>query len=206
MSPFTVLEGQAANLPFANIDTDIIFPARFLLHTEKKGLGRFAFHDWRFTADGADVSAFAATNAKLQAAQILVTGPNFGCGSSRENAPWALEDLGIRCIVAESFGEIFFSNCFRNGMLPIALEASAVARLSAAADAGSTFHVDLNAQRIAAGDLDLTFAIEPRRRDALLNGWNETSIIMNTEAEALDAFDRRQRAAMPWLFASTPKG
>ena len=190
MTPLKRVEGKAASLPLANIDTDIIFPARFLLITEKKGLGRYAFHD------RADLSVEAGT-------EILVTGDNFGCGSSREQAPWALADLGVRVLIATGFGEIFQSNCFKNGMLPIVLADHDVATLDAAAKAGEPFTVDLEAQMIHLPQTgSFTFAVEPARREALLNGWDEIGRIRAGFGDAIAAFEQQQRSSMPWLWTA----
>jgi 3-isopropylmalate/(R)-2-methylmalate dehydratase small subunit len=206
MQPFQTLISRAAVLPGADIDTDIIFPARFLLHTDKAKLGDYAFYDWRLRGDGSENPDFPLNQPQARGAEILVTGKNFGCGSSREHAPWAIAGLGVRCLIAESFGEIFAANCLRNGILALALDGQAVAALTAAARAGETFIVDLEAQTLRAGETAYPIAPPPRARLALLNGWNETAMILNTQSEALDAFDRAQRAAMPWLFQSDNAG
>ncbi len=188
MQAFTTIQSLAAYLPISNIDTDVIFPARFLVHTEKTGLGRLAFRDWRYRPE-------------LGQAQILVTGANFGCGSSREQAPWALLDLGVRCVIAASFGEIFVANCLRNGLLPITLPGETVATLGALAQALEMFTVSLQDQTVACRGESHAFRIEPAARDALLNGWNETAVIVNTQREAIERFEAQQRVAMPWLYA-----
>ncbi|MEO7787916.1 MAG: 3-isopropylmalate dehydratase small subunit [Sphingomicrobium sp.] len=190
MIPLTLVEGNAATLPLANIDTDIIFPARFLLITEKRGLGQYAFHD------RADLAVAAGT-------EILVTGDNFGCGSSREQAPWALADLGVRVLIATGFGEIFQSNCFKNGMLPIVLDAQSVATLDAAAKAGEPFTVDLEAQEICLPQTGtFAFTVEAARREALLNGWDEIARIRAGFGDAIAAFEHRQRIHAPWLWTA----
>ncbi len=194
MTPLVTVAGQAWSLPDADIDTDIIFPARFLLITEKKGLGRYAFHDRR------DGDFHLAPDAE-SAEPILLAGPNFGCGSSREHAPWALAGLGIRVIVAESFGEIFYSNCFKNGMLPIVLEPPAVAALRTAAEAGRGIEVDLTARTIAAaGQTPIAFDVPDDRREALLNGWNEIARIRALHGADIRTYEAGQRTAFPWLW------
>jgi len=190
MTPFRTLSASAATLPLANIDTDIIFPARFLLITEKKGLGRYAFHD------RADLEVEPGT-------QILVTGDNFGCGSSREQAPWALADLGVRALIATGFGEIFYSNCFKNGMLPIVLSEPEVATLDAAARAGEPFTIDLEAQQVRLPQTGtFAFTVEPARREALLNGWDEVGRIRASWGGAIAAFEQQQRTRSPWLWTA----
>lgn len=193
MTPLVTVTGRAWSLPDADIDTDIIYPARFLLITEKKGLGRYAFHDRR-------VPGFPLAPDQERADPILIAGPNFGCGSSREHAPWALAGLGVRVIVAESFGEIFHSNCFKNGMLPILLPADAIARLRTAAEWGAVT-VDLERRRIAApGIAEIAFTVPEERREALLNGWNEIARIRALHAGDIARYEAGQRAACPWLW------
>ncbi len=194
MTPLTVVAGQAVSLPEADVDTDIIYPARFLLITEKKGLGAYAFADRR-----ADPSFPIGTDNDRP---ILIAGPNFGCGSSREQAPWAIGDLGIRVIVAESFGEIFYGNCFRNGMLPIRLDATDVAMLRGIAEAGGTISVDLEARTVTAGDVAIPFAIAEDRREALLKGWNDTLRILALHGDDISRFEAAQQRATPWLWTA----
>jgi len=202
MEAFTRLTAIAAPMPQPNIDTDIIFPARFLLITAKKGLGRYAFYEWRFDARGAEIEGFVLNRAPFQQAQIIVAGDNFGCGSSREQAPWALRDLGIRCVISTSFGEIFYSNCFKNGILPVVVTQSELGLLHREAAAGRSLTVDLTSQTVQCQcDKPIAFAVEPWRREALLNGWDEIGIILNQQASQITAFETSQRAAKPWLYA-----
>ena len=203
MKPFTTLTSVAAPMPDADIDTDIIFPARYLLLTDKHGLGRYAFFEKRFTPQGAPRPEFVLNRDPWRAVQILVTGPNFGCGSSREQAPWALADLGLRCVIAPSFGEIFQANCCANGMLPVVLPPAQHARVLREAEAGRPLTVDLTACTIAssAGDAGapIGFELPRRQRDALLAGLDEIGLIRSAEGRIAE-FERRQRERMPWLF------
>lgn len=192
MTPLVTVTGRAVSLPDADVDTDIIYPARFLLITEKKGLGAYAFYDRRGEAD----FPFVADDRR----PILIAGPNFGCGSSREQAPWAIGDLGIRVIIAESFGEIFHSNCFRNGMLPIRLDPAEVALLRTHAEQGGAISVDLERRSIAAGDTAIAFTVADDRREALLKGWNDTTRILALHAGDISAFEDAQRRSSPWLW------
>jgi 3-isopropylmalate dehydratase small subunit len=195
MKPLDKVEGQALSLPDSDVDTDIIYPARFLLITERQGLGRYAFHDRR------DAPGFPIRPDEDSAPPFLIAGPNFGCGSSREQAPWALDGLGIRVIVAESFGEIFYSNCFKNGMLPIRFNMATVTMLHECAIAGNSFAVDLERQQLhVQGMRPLTFDIAAGNREALLNGWSEIARIRALHTDDILHFETAQRAAAPWLW------
>ena len=201
MESFTRLTGLAAPLRDANIDTDIIFPARFLLITAKTGLGRYAFYEWRYGPDGKETPGFVLNDPKFKGAPILVAGDNFGCGSSREQAPWALHDLGVRCVISTSFGEIFYANCFKNGMLPVVVTAEQLAELMADAEDGLPIEVDLEAQEVRRRNgAPIAFEVEPWRREALLNGWDEIAIVIKQDGALIDAFERDQRLAKPWLY------
>lgn len=205
LEPFTTVSGLAAAMREENIDTDIIFPARFLLITARAGLGRYAFHDRRFDAAGEEVPGYVLNTEGLRAPPVIVAGANFGSGSSREQAVWALLGLGTRAVISSSFGEIFFSNCQRNGIVPVLLPEPEVAALMDAAEAGATFTVDLEAQELQVeGQPARAFAIAPERRLAMLNGWDETDQIVNTYAQQIAAFEQGQRAAQPWLHNEEP--
>lgn len=198
---FTTVSGRAAPMPEDNIDTDIIFPARFLLITAKAGLGAYAFHDRRYTADGSEVPGYVLNTALFRDAPVIVAGANFGSGSSREQAVWAIHGLGVRAVIASTFGEIFFSNALRNGVLPIQLPQDVVTALLGAAAEGRTFTVDLEAQRLTVDGMEpiTFFGIAPERRLALLNGWDETDQVLAQFGEAIATFETAQRAAQPWL-------
>jgi len=192
MRPMTTVTGRAVSLPDADVDTDIIYPARFLLITEKQGLGIHAFADRRIEP------GFPIGNDNDR--PILIAGPNFGCGSSREQAAWALGDLGFRVIVAERFGEIFHGNCFRNGILPIRLDARHVAVLRAAAERGGEIRVDLTTRTIASDGVSIAFEVAEDRREALMNGWNDTLRILALNGDDIARFETAQRQAAPWLW------
>jgi 3-isopropylmalate/(R)-2-methylmalate dehydratase small subunit len=203
MEKFGTLTSLAAPLPVDDIDTDIIFPARFLLITDRDGLGRFAFYDWRFEADG---SAKPFVMAERSEARILIAGANFGCGSSREHAVWALHGLGIRCVIAPSFGEIFHANCVKNGVLPVTLDGEPHARLLAEAEAGREVTIDLPAGIIRLSDgSTISFDLPARQREALINGWDEIDLIRARHAADIRAFETEQRSAQPWLWAGEPQ-
>lgn len=201
MKAFKLLKSVAAPLPDVDIDTDVIFPARFLLLTEKHGLGPYAFYEKRFFPDGMERQDFVLNQQPWRGAQILVAGANFGCGSSREQAPWSLAGLGLRCIIAPSFGEIFYGNCFNNGMLPITVDAAQHQAVMTEAKAGRFLTVDLQASRITLADgSEFRFESPERQRQALLNGWDAIDLISNNEGERIAAFEQLQRQRMPWLY------
>lgn len=202
------LRSQAWLIERSNIDTDIVFPARFLLRIQRDGMGRFAFHDWRSTQDGLDNPEFPKDMLTPGARQILVAGANFGCGSSREQAVWSLADLGLRCIIAPSFGDIFYNNCFKNGVLPIAIthspDWSAVLN---AAKTGGVFLIDLEAATLAIDEQGspptrINFDVPEFHRDSLLNGWDEIDRMLTQDSDDIRRFEDRHRREMPWLFRS----
>ena len=203
MQAFVTLHSRALPMPDADIDTDIIFPARYLTLTQKTGLAPYAFRDQRYDAAGAEKPGFVLNQARWRGAQILVAGPNFGCGSSREQAPWALADLGLRCVIAPSFGAIFEANCLRNGLLPLRLPAAEHALLLADAQAGLELTVNLHAMTITRSDgSGIAFRLPEAQRAALLSGLDEIALILQQDGERIAAFEARQRERMPWLYTS----
>jgi 3-isopropylmalate/(R)-2-methylmalate dehydratase small subunit len=203
MEKLTRITSVAASLPEANIDTDIIFPARFLLITARKGLGKFAFNEKRFDANGAEKPDFVLNREPFRHAEILVAGNNFGSGSSREQAVWTLRDFGIRVIISTEIGEIFYSNCFKSSVLPIVLDAARIAEIRAVAEAAQEITVDLTTQCIELPDGgSIAFDVDPFRREILLNGWDDIALILNNDAADIDAFEAKERKLMPWLYES----
>ncbi|ARR54452.1 3-isopropylmalate dehydratase small subunit [Rhizorhabdus wittichii DC-6] len=194
MQPFTRLDAIAAPLPVANVDTDKILAGRFLKTTTREGLGDKLF--WALRRD----PGFVLNRAPWDRAGMLIARDNFGCGSSREHAPWALLDFGISCVVAPSFADIFYNNCFKNGLLPIVLPEAEVERLLrlAADPATARMTVDLPAQTIAAGDAVIRFAIDPRRKQDLVEGIDEIAATLG-HGDAIARFEARTAAAMPWV-------
>lgn len=202
MDAFTTLTATAAPLPRANVDTEVIIPINRLIDFRRGQLGPYCFEPWRYDADGRPDAAFVLNDSRYRDARILVAGANFGCGSSREHAVWALWDYGIRVVVAESFGDIFRANCFQNGLLPIALPAADIARVFAALAVATepTITVDLVANRIGLpGGETLTFSIDPQRREALLEGLDEVGLTLRL-ADAIRAFEARDRDERPWAY------
>ena len=204
MQKFTTVSSVAAPLPESSIDTDVIFPARFLLLPDKKGLGAQLFHERRHkTGDG---PAFVLDRPPYDGAQILVAGAAFGTGSSREQAVWALADFGIRCVIAESFGEIFFANCFKNGILPIVLTGPDHAAVLAEAEAARPIEVDLERREIGLAEgAVIGFEVDAHRRRSLLNGLDEIGMILTDDAAEIAAFEERQRQLRPWLHLGPDK-
>ena len=201
MEKFTTLRGVAAPLPMVNVDTDKIIPKQFLKTIKRTGLSEGLFHEMRYDESGRRKDDFVLHHPSYQEAKILIAGANFGCGSSREHAPWALLDFGFRCIIAPSFADIFYNNCFKNGILPIALPQEEVSRLTQLAERGSNavFTVDLESQTVTApDDSEIGFEIHPFLRHCLLHGLDEIGLTLE-EAEAIDRFEERRRHAHPWL-------
>src|SRR5919205_1083923 len=201
MEKFTVLTGVAAPLPMVNVDTDKIIPKQFLKTIKRTGLGRALFYELRFDEQGNENPDFVLNKPAYRNAKILVAGDNFGCGSSREHAPWALLDFGIRCVIAPSFADIFYSNCFKNGILPIKLPQEDVDKLmdDASRGANAIITVDLEKQEITGPDGGcIKFDIDPFRKHLLLNGLDDVGLTLQKEA-AIAAYEAKRQAATPWL-------
>lgn len=201
MDKFTKLTGVAAPLPIINVDTDMIIPKQFLKTIKRTGLGKNLFDEMRYTRDGAEVPDFVLNQPAWRGATILVAGANFGCGSSREHAPWALLDFGIRCVVATSFADIFYNNCFKNGILPIQLPQSDVDKLmdDARRGANATVTIDLEKQEITGPDGGLIrFEIDPFRKYCLLNGLDDIGLTLQKQ-DKIAAFEAQRQLGQPWL-------
>ena len=200
MDKFTTLTGIAAPMPLVNIDTDMIIPKQFLKTIQRSGLGKNLFDEMRFDREGNEVADFVLNQPAYRKAEILVAGDNFGCGSSREHAPWALLDFGIRCVISTSFADIFFNNCFKNGILPIILPQEQVDVLMADARKGANARVtvDLEAQTVTTSDgQSFSFAVDPHRKHCLLNGLDDIGLTLE-KAAAIDSFEARNAALRPW--------
>lgn len=202
MEPFVQLTGVAALLNRNNIDTDQIIAKQFLKKTEKTGYGKHLFHDWRYLADGSDNPDFELNQPVYKGASILVTGDNFGCGSSREHAPWAIADYGFKAIVATSYADIFYNNCFKNGILPIVLKPEERDQLAAEIEAnrGVQFSVDLENQRVSTpGGLSFGFEIDDFRKEKLLKGMDDIDASLML-MDRINAFEAKQKEQLPWLW------
>ena len=201
MEKFTTVTGVAAPLRMINVDTDRIIPKQFLTTIKRTGLGKFLFNDLRYDPEGSEVEDFVLNQSAYRDAQILIAGRNFGCGSSREHAPWALLDFGISCVIASSFADIFYNNCFKNGILPITLPEKEVDTLLNAADAGSnaTFTIDLEGQRITDPNGTIfEFKIDPFRKYCLFNGLDDIGLTLE-KTEKIEAFEQKWSVQSPWL-------
>jgi len=198
--PFTRLTSIAAALPMINVDTDMIIPKQFLKTIKREGLGRYLFHDLRYAPNGAENSGFVLNQSRYRQAQILITGTNFGCGSSREHAVWALADFGIRCVMAPSFADIFSNNCAKNGVLALNLPQHQLDRCLAMAQAARPLTVDLADQYVAMGrDGGFAFTVDNALRHQLLSGLDDIGLT-EEHMDAIDAHERRSAIEFPWLW------
>ena len=200
MEKFTKLTGIAAPMPLVNIDTDMIIPKQFLKTIQRSGLGKNLFDEMRFDREGNEVADFVLNQPAHRSAEILVAGDNFGCGSSREHAPWALLDFGIRCVISTSFADIFFNNCFKNGILPIILPQAEVDVLMADARKGANARVtvDLEEQTVTTSDgQSFAFDVDSHRKHCLLNGLDDIGLTLE-KATAIDSFESKSAALRPW--------
>src|SRR3954471_9114753 len=200
MEKFTTLRGVAAPMPMVNIDTDMIIPKNFLKTIKRTGLKEGLFYEMRWMADG-QKKDFILDQPAYQNAKIIVAGPNFGCGSSREHAPWALLDFGIRCVISTSFADIFYNNFFKNGILPIALPQADVDKLMDDAERGANavISVDLEKQEIRGPDGGcIKFDIDPFRKQCLLNGWDDIGLTLQHEKD-ISSFESQPRLSQPWV-------
>lgn len=203
MLPFSNLSAIAAPLPIDNVDTDMIIPKQFLKTIARTGLKEGLFYEMRYTVDGKFIPEFVLHREPYTSAEIIVSGANFGCGSSREHAPWALLDFGIRCVIAPSYADIFFNNCFKNGILPIVLPKEQVAALMQAAEASKKISVDLDTQTVKAegqNTAPFAFEVEPFRKHCLKNGLDDIGLTLE-KLPAIGDYEAKQKQNTPWLAA-----
>lgn len=201
MDKFNTLTGIAAPMPLVNIDTDMIIPKQFLKTIKRSGLGANLFDEMRFDRQGNENPDFVLNKDAYREAEILVAGDNFGCGSSREHAPWAIKDFGIRCVIAPSFADIFHNNCFKNGILPIALPQEQVDLLMKDAEKGSNarISIDLDAQTITTSDGEvISFDVDPFKKHCLMNGLDDIGLTME-KAASIDSYEAAASQARPWV-------
>lgn len=198
MKPFTKLTAIAAPFPLINIDTDMIIPKLFLRTIKRTGLAQGLFYELRFDMDGKPKPDFVLNRTPYDKANILIAGENFGCGSSREHAPWALLDFGITCIIAPSFGDIFYNNSFKNGILPIRLPQEQIDVLLKSADQGRELTVDLAEQKVICGNEVFSFEVDPFRKHCLLNGLDDIGLTLEKETY-ISTYEANRRSSKPWL-------
>ena len=200
MEPFTRLDAKSAPLPLANIDTDQIIPKQFLKTVERAGLAKGLFYDLRFDEQGREKPDFVLNRPEYKGAGVLVTGDNFGCGSSREHAPWALMDFGVRAVISTSFADIFYNNCFQNGLLPVVLKAEEVAQLMDEARGGThVVSIDLETQRVTSPSGKVfAFEIDPQRKQKMLLGLDAIGETLG-KTTYIDSYETRRALAQPWL-------
>ena len=202
MDKFTTLTGIAAPMPLVNIDTDMIIPKQFLKTIKRTGLGANLFDEMRFDRDGNEVSDFVLNKPAYRDAEIIVAGDNFGCGSSREHAPWALLDFGIRCVISTSFADIFYSNCFKNGILPVVLPKEQVDALMKDTERGANARVtvDLEAQTVTSSDGEVyAFEVDAFKKHCLLNGLDDIGLTLESAAPAIEAYEAKAAQSRPWV-------
>ena len=199
MQKFNTLKSIPAYLPIVNIDTDMIIPKQFLKTIKRTGLGKNLFFEMRYDDDGNEIKDFSLNNEPFNNSKILIAGNNFGCGSSREHAPWALLDFGITCVISTSYADIFYSNCFKNGILPIILEEEKIKELSEYSNRKEEISVDLNEQKIIYGNNEIKFDIDPFKKKCLLEGLDDISLSLE-KSKQIESFEKKIKENKPWIF------
>ena len=198
MKKFDILKGIPANLPMMNVDTDMIIPKQFLKTIKRTGLGKNLFYEMRYDEKGKIIQKFVLNNKPFNKSSILITGKNFGCGSSREHAPWALLDFGIRCIISQSFADIFYNNCFKNGMLPIILDEKKIEELTQYSDRKEDIEINLKEQEIIFGNNKIKFEIDPYIKKCLLEGLDDIALSLE-QSEKISSFESIMIKNKPWI-------
>ena len=198
MQKFNTLKSIPAYLPIVNIDTDMIIPKQFLKTIKRTGLGKNLFFEMRYDDNGKEIKDFTLNNEPFNSSKILITGNNFGCGSSREHAPWALLDFGITCVISASYADIFYSNCFKNGILPIILEEEKIKEISEYSNRKEEISIDLNEQKIFYGNNEIIFDIDPFKKKCLLEGLDDIALSLE-KSKQMDSFEKRLTEKKPWI-------
>ena len=198
MQKFTSLKSIPAYLPIVNIDTDMIIPKQFLKTIKRTGLGKSLFYEMRYDANGKEIKNFVLNNQPYNNSSILITGKNFGCGSSREHAPWALLDFGIKCIISEGFADIFYNNCFKNGMLPIILKENQIEELIQYSTRKENIEINLTEQTIVFGNKHVKFDIDPFKKKCLLNGLDDIALSLE-KSEKISFHEEKIKKDKPWI-------
>ena len=198
MKKFDILKSIPANLPMINVDTDMIIPKQFLKTIKRTGLGKSLFFEMRYDDDGKKIEKFVLNNEPFNKSSILITGRNFGCGSSREHAPWALLDFGIKCLIGQSFADIFYNNCFKNGMLPIVLDEKKIDELVKYSERKEKIKVNLSEQEITFGNARIMFQIDPFKKKCLLNGLDDITLSLE-KSEKISFYEGKMKKNKPWI-------
>ena len=198
MKKFNTLKSIPANLPMMNVDTDMIIPKQFLKTIKRTGLGKSLFFEMRYDENGKKIEKFVLNNKPYESSSILITGKNFGCGSSREHAPWALLDFGIRCVIGQSFADIFYNNCFKNGMLPITLNENQIQELTEYSKRKENIEINLNEEEIIFGNKRIKFDIDPFKKKCLLNGLDDIALSLE-KLEKISSYEDRIKKNKPWI-------
>ena len=208
MEKFKKIESNAIPLPMVNVDTDMIIPKQFLKTIKRTGLGKNLFYELRYDEKDVPIDSFVLNQDKHKESQILITGKNFGCGSSREHAPWSILDYGIKCIIASSFADIFYNNCFKNGILPIKLDESEVTKLQKAAENSLSFTIDLENQKISYFDKNInhevSFELDKAKKTSLLEGLDDIGLTL-AKVNHISDFENKQKSRTPWLYSQQIK-
>ena len=208
MKKFSSIKSIPAYLPIVNIDTDMIIPKQFLKTIKRTGLGKNLFFEMRYDESGKEINDFILNNSPYNNSKILIAGKNFGCGSSREHAPWALLDFGIRCVISSSFADIFYNNCFKNGILPIKLDESEVTKLQKAAENSLSFTIDLENQKISYFDKNInhevSFELDKAKKTSLLEGLDDIGLTL-AKVNHISDFENKQKSRIPWLYSQQIK-
>ena len=197
MEKFNTLKGIPANLPMINVDTDMIIPKQFLKTIKRTGLGKNLFHEMRYDESGNEIKEFVLNNEPFNNSSILLTGKNFGCGSSREHAPWALLDFGIKCVISQSFADIFYNNCFKNGMLPIILDEKIIEELIEYSNRKEKIEINLPNQEILFGNKKIEFKIDAFKKKCLLNGLDDIAMTLE-KSEKISSYENKVEKNKPW--------
>jgi len=199
MQKFNVLKSIPAYLPIVNIDTDMIIPKQFLKTIKRTGLGKNLFFEMRYDDSGNEIKDFVLNQKPYDKSKILITGKNFGCGSSREHAPWALLDFGITCVISSSYADIFYNNCFKNGILPITLNEEEIKQISEYAQRKQEIHIDLKEEKIFFGNDKIKFEIDPFKKKCLLGGLDDIALSLE-KSDQITSFEEKMKNKKPWIF------
>jgi len=199
MKKFKNLKSIPAYLPIVNIDTDMIIPKQFLKTIKRTGLGKSLFFEMRYDHDGKEIEDFILNNEPYKNSKILIAGKNFGCGSSREHAPWALLDFGITCVISSSYADIFYNNCFKNGILPITISEEKIKELAEYSNRKEEISVDLIEQKITFGNNEIKFEIDDFKKECLIEGYDDIALSLNHKSK-IESFENKIKSERPWIF------